>query len=36
MQTAFCSYQERTMDKGRSLTPQSKAFAKATATWIAL
>ena len=36
MQTAFCSYHERTRVKGRSLTPQSKAFAKATATWIAL
>ena len=30
--TAFCSYQERTNDKGRSLTSQIKALAKASAT----
>ncbi len=35
MATAFCSYQERIMDSGRSFTPQLKAPAKATAIWIA-
>lgn len=29
--TAFCSYQERIMDSGKSLTPQSKASARARA-----
>src|SRR3990172_7535047 len=33
--TAFCSYQERIMDRGRSLTPIPKALARATAIWMA-
>ena len=36
MHTAFCSYQESTMDSGRSFTPQPKASARATAIWMAL
>jgi len=32
MQTAFCSYHESTRVRGRSLTPQSNAFARARAT----
>ena len=31
--TAFCSYQERIMESGRSLTPHSKAPARASAIW---
>ena len=36
MHTAFCSYQESTMDSGRSFTPQPKASPRATAIWMAL
>ena len=32
IQTAFCSYQDKTKDSGKSLTEQLKASAKATAT----
>ncbi len=35
MATAFCSYQYIIMDSGRSLTPHSKASARATAIWMA-
>ena len=31
MATAFCSYQLRIMERGKSLTPQSKALARARA-----
>ena len=31
MHTAFCSYQESTMDSGKSFTPQPNASASATA-----
>ena len=33
--TAFCSYQLRIIDSGRSLTPHLKASASATAIWMA-
>ena len=36
MQTAFCSYQDNTRDRGRSFTPQSKASARANAILTAL
>ena len=35
MQTAFCSYHERTKESGRSFTLHLKALARATATWTA-
>ena len=35
MHTAFCSYQDRTKERGSSLTEQPKASAKAAATCIA-
>ena len=35
MQTAFCSYQDRMKDSGRSFTPQSNALASASAIWTA-
>ena len=35
MATAFCSYQERISDRGKSLTPHSNALDRATAIWIA-
>ena len=34
MQTAFCSYQERTKESGSSFTEHPNASASATATWI--
>ena len=36
MQTAFCSYQDSTMESGRSLIPHPNASARAAATLIAL
>ena len=33
MQTAFCSYQDRTIVSGRSLTPHPNASARARATY---
>ena len=35
IQTAFCSYQDKTNDKGNLFTPQSNAFANSVATKIA-
>ncbi len=35
MQTAFCSYHERIMDRGKSFTPQLNAFASSVAIFIA-
>ena len=35
IQTAFCSYQERTKESGSSFTEHPNASASATATWIA-
>ena len=31
MDTAFCSYQDKTMERGNSFTPTPKAFERATA-----
>lgn len=36
MHTAFCSYQDKTSDNGKSLTSQLKALASSVATLIAL
>lgn len=36
IQTAFCSYHDKTIDKGNSLTEQPNASLNATATLIAL
>ena len=35
-QTAFCSYHDKTIDNGSSLTEQLNAFANSDATFIAL